>query len=87
MTAPVDVRAVMKDAANAIAVYRQSFGKDAGLADELDTARAAVAELIDAADALSIVYGPLVCSMRVGSERRLLWEHMFAVMRSIGGAK
>lgn len=44
---PVDVVAIMKEAANGIAVYRESSGKGPGIADELDRSRATVAELIE----------------------------------------
>ena len=82
MSAPMDVLAVMKDAANAIAVYRESFGKDPGIANELDAARAAVADLIDSAQQLSDAIG-----FRIDDPRVAQHDWLRDALARVGGAK
>ena len=41
-------------------------------------------ELVAALRGLNVVYGPLASSMKIGSERRLLWERAFAILAKLG---
>lgn len=45
--------------------------------------RAENAELREAFGALAKVYGPISASMRIGSERRLLWDAAFALLAKV----
>jgi len=54
--------------------------------DEVVRIRAAVAELIEANKELARIYGPLCCSMRIGTERRNAWQRMFAALANVGSA-
>ena len=44
---------------------------------ERDALRAEVERLRSALQALATVYGPLSSSMKIGSERRMLWDAAF----------
>ena len=50
------------------------------LVEERDALRAEVERLRSALQALATVYGPLSSSMKIGSERRMLWDAAFKAL-------
>lgn len=88
MSGPVDVLAVLRELRDAhVRTNGALMSEHDGSLARIDGAIAAVAELLDKADAVASIYGPLSASMRLGSDRREAWEALFfALARCKGGA-